>query len=251
MKNKKAQDAMFIIIAIVIVFAIITFFLIKNNIEVTGAESADPKNIVEKCVNDAVEASVEKMLANAGEVRPSQAVSYKSEEWNYLCYQADFYQGCYNLHPMLELQIEKEIARDTQDEIQECFNTMKADFENRGFGVGGGATEYSIDLLPQKVQINLNKKINIDKNGQTQRFEDFDTFVPSSIYQLTEIAHEIVNAESQYCYFDYSAYTMLYPQYDIRRFDYSDNKMYRLIDRRTGEEFKFATRSCVFAPGLR
>jgi len=43
---------------------------------------------------------------------------------------------------------------------------------------------------------------------------------------------------------------LLYPKWDIRRIDYDDSKMYRLIDRKSGAELKFAVRSCAFAPGI-
>jgi len=67
---------------------------------------------------------------------------------------------------------------------------------------------------------------------------------------LVRIARDVVNSESQYCNFEYNGYMLLYPKYDIRRIDYSDSKIYRLIDRLSGDEFRFAVRSCAFAPGI-
>ena len=48
---------------------------------------------------------------------------------------------------------------DTRSDVQECFDSMRDDFESKGFDVSGGATEYSIDLLPGSVEINLEKRI--------------------------------------------------------------------------------------------
>jgi len=151
---------------------------------------------------------------------------------------------------MLEFLIEDEIREDTKDEVQVCFDSMREDFENKGFDVSGGATTYSIDLLPGNVEIKLEKKIDLVRGDSSQNFEDFDTKILSPIYELTRIAREIVNSESQYCNFEYNGYMLLYPDYDIRRIDYRDSKIYRLIDRPTGAEFKFAVRSCAFAPGI-
>ncbi|MBT7102235.1 hypothetical protein HN935_01865 [archaeon] len=248
--NKKGQVTIFIIIGIVIVVGIILLFMFVGDFDVESPADLGPQAFVDKCVKDAVEVSVAKMLFNGGEIVPSHAIAYDGDEWNYLCYQADFYKGCYNIHPMLEMQIEAEIVRDTQDEVQECFNTMRIDFEDRGFDVGGGPTEYSVNLLPEMVQISLSKRIDVSKEGASQSFGNFDTEILTPIYELVQISMDVVNAESQYCNFEYNGYMLLYPKYDIRRIDYSNSKIYRLVDRRSGAEFRFAVRSCAFAPGM-
>jgi len=104
--------------------------------------------------------------------------------------------------------------------------------------------------LPGKVEINLDKKIDVVRGDSSQSFEDFNTDILSPIYELMRIAREVVNSEAQFCHFEYNGYMLLYPDYEIRRIDYSDSKIYRLIDRRTGAEFKMAVRSCAFAPGI-
>jgi len=209
-----------------------------------------PKAFVGKCVRDAVEESIGRVLVGGGEVVPSHSIMYDGLEWNYLCYQADYYLTCYNLHPMLESEIEDEIRRDTMDDVQDCFDVMAVDFEDAGFDVSGGATNYSIDLLPGKVDINLEKDIEVVGDGVVQSFGDFDTSVLSPIYDLVRVVRAIVNSEAQYCYFEYNGYMLLYPKYDIRRVDYDDSKVYHVIDRRSGAEFRFAVRSCAFAPGI-
>ena len=250
MNNKKGQVTIFVIVGIVIVVGILGSIIFMGRVDVESPVDLGPQNFIDKCVRDVVESSVEKMLRNGGEILPSRAIAYQGEEWNYLCYQADFYQGCYNIHPMLEMQIEREIVTDTSRGVQDCFDTMREDFENRGFDVGGGATEYSINLLPGYVEINLAKKIDVSRDGATQSFKDFGARLLSPIYELVQIARDVVNSESQFCHFEYNGYMLLYPKYDIRRIDYSDSKMYRLIDRASGAEFRFAVRSCAFAPGI-
>lgn len=247
---RKGQVTIFIIVGLVIVVGIVVVVIFMRNVDVDSPVDLGPKAFVGKCVRDAVEKSVEKVLAGGGEIVPSQSVMYMGDEWNYLCYQADYYLACYNLHPMLEVEIEGEIRRDTVDDVQDCFDAVAVDFENRGFDVSGGATSYSIDLLPGEIDINLRKNIEVVRGDSAQSFEDFDTSVLSPIYDLVRVARDVVNSESQYCHFEYNGYMLLYPQYDIRRIDYSDSKIYRLIDRKSGIEFKFAVRSCAFAPGI-
>jgi len=248
--EKRGQVTIFIIVAILIVVGIVAAFWLMGRDDIETPMDLDPKQFVQKCVRDAVEDSVEKMLENGGQRVASQAISYQGHEWNYLCYQADYYQGCYNLHPMLEFLIESEIEEDIGDEVEACFNSMIEDFENKGFDVSDGSLDYSINLLPGSVEINLEKKVDVTQSDSSQSFEDFDTKILSPIYELVRVAREVVNSESQFCHFEYNGYMLLYPDYDIQRFDYMDSKIYRLIDRRTGAEFKFAVRSCAYPPGI-
>jgi len=247
---KRGQVSLFIIVGFVFVVGIVALIYFVGDIGVDSPVDLGPRAFIGKCVRDAVEESIEKVLVGGGEIVPSQVIMYQGDEWNYLCYQADYYLTCYNLHPMLEASVEDEIRLDTLDDVQNCFDTMAVDFEDSGFDVSGGASNYSIDLLPGKVNINLNKNVEVVKDGAVQSFEDFDTSVLSPIYDLVRVAREIVNSEAQYCYFEYNGYMLLYPGYDIRRIDYDDSKIYRVIDRRSGAEFKFAVRSCAFAPGI-
>ena len=247
---KRGQVTIFIILGIIIVVGIIGAIFFMGGQRVETPADVNPNQIVEKCVKDVVEKSVWKMLANGGQRFPSQKILYQGSEYNYLCYQADFYQGCYNIHPMLESLIENEIREDTKAAVQDCFNSMREDFESRGFDVSGGSANYSINLLPGIVEVNLKKKISLVHGGSSQNFEDFDTEILSPIYELVRIARDVVNSESQYCHFEYNGYMLLYPNYKIRRIDYRDSKIYSLIDRQSGMEFRFAVRSCAFAPGI-
>lgn len=248
--NSRGQVTIFIIVSIVIVAGILSMFLLLDGAKIEKTSDSDPRDVVRTCVNDLVEDSIDKMLANGGERLASHAILYEGKEWNYLCYQADFYQGCYNIHPMLEAQIEVEIERDTIDGVRACFDTMRENFEEQGFNVGGGATSYSVDLLPGYVEIELFKDVEISGAMGMRSFEDFGFEVASPIYDLVRVARDIVNSESQFCHFEYNGYMLLYPRYDIRRIDYVDSKIYRVIDRRSSSEFRFAVRSCAFAPGI-
>jgi len=235
----------FIILGIVIVVGIVILLFFLGEVGVDSAVELGPKVFVGKCVRDAVEESVEKILIGGGEIVPSQSILYQGEKWNYLCYHADYFLSCYNLYPMLEKRIEEEIRLDTMDEVQDCFDAVAIDFENSGFDVSGGATNYSIDLLPGKVDINLKKSIEVVREGAVERFEDFDSSFLSSVYNLVGVARTVVNAEAQNCFFEYNSYMLMYPEYDVRRTDYFGSKIYRLVDRVTGDEFRFAVRTCA------
>jgi hypothetical protein len=250
--NRRGQVTIFIIVGIMIVGGVfMVIFLAKDGAKVVAPLDLGPRDFVVSCVENLVEDSIDKMMRNGGEVSASQAIMYKDEEWNYLCYQADYYQGCYNIHPMLELQIEREIEIDTDTYVRECFSLMEIDFEDRGVDVDiGSVMDYSVDLLPGFVGVNLERDVEVSGETGALSFDDFGFEVQSPIYDLVRVAREIVNSESQFCYFEYNGYMLLYPKYDIRRTDYMDSKMYKVIDRWSGDEFKFAVRSCAFAPGI-
>jgi len=72
----------------------------------------------------------------------------------------------------------------------------------------------------------------------------------SSLYDLVETSANIVNGESQFCNFEYVGYMILYPRFDIRKVDFEKSKIYWVMNRETGEEFRFAVRSCAFPPGI-
>ncbi|MBT3397537.1 hypothetical protein HOA55_00855 [archaeon] len=246
----RGQVALFIIIAIVIVVGIIAAFFLIGGTDLEAPADLNPAQFIENCVEDAVEPAVVAVLDGGGRISPSQYIMYDGEEYNYLCYQADYYLTCINSHPMLESIVEEEIRADTVDEVETCFNAMEEEFEDKGFGVNVGTLNYSIDLLPGRVDILINNEIVAFRGGTSQTFSDFDTSIISPLYHLIGIAREIVNQEAQYCNFDYNGYMILYPEYDIRRIDYSESKVYKLFDRRSGDEFQFAIRSCAIAPGI-
>lgn len=247
---KKGQVTIFIVVGVIIIVGILIGLFFLGDMNISSTVSDDPRVFIKSCVEDSVEESLNKMLNNGGEILPSLAISYQGKEWNYLCHSADYYLGCYNLHPMLESQIENQIIMDTSEDIKNCFDSMREEFEDRGYDVSGGATEYSIDLLPGYVDIKLNKQISVSNKESALEFDDFGFEIISSIYDLVEIARLVSNDESQFCNFEYNGYMLLYPQFDIRRIDYRDSKLYRIKDRNTKEEFRMAIRSCAMPPGI-
>ncbi len=251
MKTNRAQVTIFIIVGILIVSSVLILIYLIREPKTTTPTNENPKAIVDKCVKDIVQNSIKKMMANGGQITPSLSVKYEGHRYNYLCYQADFYLACYDIHPMLENQIENQILEDTRESVQGCFNSMREELENKGYTVKGGGTKYSINLLPGYVEVNLKKRIDIvSPTGATQSVSDFNTRILSPIYGMVLAARRIVNTESQFCNFEYNGYMLLYPQYNIRRIDYEGSKIYKIIDRKTRDDFKFAVRSCVFPPGI-
>ncbi len=243
--KKRGQITIFIIVGIVITVSILSIVFLRSGISSQTPKNLGPRQFIQGCVEELVQDSLEKILAGGGKISPELKIQYMDENYNYLCYQEDPYLGCYNLYSMLEKKIEEEIENDTKEQVAECFGLLDEDFSERGYSVSQEDEDYSIDLLPGKIKINLKKKIDISKTGEAQSFENFDNQILSPLYEIVELTRKIVNDESAYCSFDYIYHMSLYPQESIRRISYAGSKLYYILDRNSGKEFKFAIRGCA------
>ena len=252
MREKRGQVTLFIILGIIIVGGIVatSVFLLNTEPATETPEILGPRGFVSKCVKDAVEDSVEKIIIGGGEISPDFTIRYLGNNYTYHCYQGSNYKSCLNIQPMLETKAGKRLVSDTTDAVANCFNEMLEDFENRGYNVVGDTTYYSIDVLPETIKVNLKKAITISDDKTSQDFENFDINVISPLYDLIRISREIVNSETEYCYFEKEGFMMLNPEYSVTSAVFQDSKLYEVIDRKSNIEFKFAVRGCVLPASL-
>lgn len=248
--DKRGQVTIFIIVGIVIVVGILILFYLFRGPSILSPQITPPRDFIQNCMDESVRDSLDRVYRNGGEADISFGVKYQGEDYNYLCYNAEDYLSCYNLHPLLEDQIESEIEDATKDDLQECFDKLRADLEAKRFEVSGGATSYSIDLLPGSVEINIEKEVIISGRNSTQSFNEFNFRVVDPIYDLVKVARRIVNDEATNCRFDRSEYMLFYPDYEIVMASYDNNKFYTITDRTSGKEFKFAVRTCAIPAGI-
>ena len=99
MDMKKGQVSVFIIVAIVIVAAVLVFFLwIRPDLlsELGGGLN------FEGCVEDVIEQSIDELAPRAGFVSPGFVYNYDGEEFTYLCYTNDYYETCTVQVPFLK-----------------------------------------------------------------------------------------------------------------------------------------------------
>ena len=116
--------------------------------------------------------------------------------------------------------IESEINRDTNDEVQNCFDTLDNDLRDRGYEISGGAHEYFVDLLPGVVKINLNRKMDISRGDSLRSFENFGSEILSPAYELVQVTNDIINGETINCKFDHYYYMRLNPEYHIKKINF-------------------------------
>ncbi len=248
--NKRAQLTLFIIVGIMIVVAVVASLLLLAKDTGILSSSKNPRINFQSCVEDAVLTTSNKLLAQGGVLNPPHTISHLSHYYTYICYTADYYGRCYNYYPFLEELAENQIIEETEPIVVECFNEIIEDYERKGFSVTQRPLNYSVDVLPGKIELGIQKEITLEDDAGTETFKKFGFSMPTKLYELTQTVQRIITLESQYCYFDISSYMLLYPESNITRRDYTDSKIYQVADRNTQETYKFAVRTCPFAPGV-
>ena len=95
---------------------------------------------------------------------------------------------------------------------------METEFERRQ-GVltysDNSPPEITVDINKDIVKIGIMKKTIIEKQGEKRVFDNLNSYVKNPVYNLASIAVEISNQETDYCYFEYVGYSILYPRYKI------------------------------------
>jgi hypothetical protein len=100
-KNRRAQVALWVIVAIVIVGIIaLMFYLYKGPSITPVAEEVNIQLSIKKCARDAVNEAVDKMLPQGGFIEPENYKVYKNIEVTYLCQNIGYFKPCINQHPM-------------------------------------------------------------------------------------------------------------------------------------------------------
>lgn len=248
---KRGQLTIFVILGILIVLGILVFlFFFAKNIVPDYSAPKSPRGVLEKCIGDSVQPSINAVLDYGGLISPIVSIPYKNHSYNYLCYTDQYYTKCYNYYPMLNSIVEEQIRQNTVDLVDDCFIFLLDDYKSRGFDISGGELEYSVEVVPGSVRLRISKDISTTNGESADVFSDFDMKIPSDLFELIEIARNVVNQEAEFCYFENNGFMVMYPLYNMSRVDYDESKIYEVENRKTKEVFKFAIRSCAYAPGF-
>ena len=245
------QVTIFIVVGLVIVLSMILFFVIfATDIVVKNPPSKVPRNFVEQCIAGSLSPSLKAVLDYGGSIQPATYIMKNDHMYHYLCYAEEYYTRCYNYYPMLNAHAEEQILTDSFSRVDECFDFLVEDYESRGFDVESEALDYKVQIVPGSIRLKIRKPIAATKGDVSENFEEFDTSIPSDLYDLISFTRSIINQEAEFCYFENNGFMMMYPKYNLTRFDLVETKIYDLQNRQTKETFKFAIRSCAYAPGF-
>ncbi len=246
---KTSQIALFVILGVLIVIAIVIIFLLIRSLEVRILDEDNPQAFVESCTREAVEKAIAILSRQGGDIKPKGAIMHDTEEISFLCFNYNFYEPCINQRPLLIEHIENEITDYIKPIVSDCFFNLESSLRKR-YDIETSQMDLKTILKPKTVTVEINKFLKLTRKEEVRDFESFKMVMAHPIYNLAEIAITITNQESRYCNFDELGYMVFYPEYDIKKFERGDsNIIYKITERATEQNFNFAIRSCPLPPG--
>ena len=251
--DKRGQAMIWVIVALALSAIIILFFVLREKVKLEIPEKIeeDPKGFIDECTRRNVNEAVDLILPQGGFVRPEHAKTYNGINVSYLCYNKGNYLPCVNEHPLFLSEMKDEIKNYIRPKIDKCFYDYKAEMEKRQNKVSLREMKLDVELGPERIYVDIDRKISINKEDGSLSVNIFDAEIISPVYDLGRVAMEIASQEAEYCYFEYNGYMILYPKYKIKLTQMSDStRIYSITDKKSGKEINIAVRGCAIPPGL-
>lgn len=250
---KRGQVAVFVIIALVIVFSIVLFFFLRRNVKVGVEEEFNPQSFIRTCAKQAVQQALEIIMPQGGVIEPSNYKLYNGNKVEYLCYTNRYYQPCVNQQPLYLTSVEDEIEKFVKPKIDECFFNLEQETNKKGYSFEQSGNGLKVSLEEGEVVVGIDREVIYGKENK-ENVNDFNYQFTSRIYDLAKVAREIANQEAQFCNFNTASYSVTYPDFDIEKknigFRDSASSIYVIKDKRTQEVLNIAIRSCEIPPGF-
>src|SRR3989344_233217 len=258
-KNKKAQLAIFVVIAVVIAVAGVLIFLFYPQILPGASPPArveNPAGILQSCLEENLTEIVEKISSQGGDLDPKHYILYKGEKLKYLCYTSQYYVPCVVQEPLIFNHVTSEIKNGISGKVTECFDEMQNFYEEEGYTYDLDADlrniegAMNLELLPKKVVLTLNTLLTVSKGEEPQRFEKFVILLDNNLYELLSIATSIISFEVSIGDAETTDYMNIYHDLKVEKIVQGEGStIYILTDRNTGNKFQFASRSIALPPG--
>ena len=244
-RGKRGQLAIFIIIAILIVGAILILLLFPEiRTKITGGGEVSPQAFLKACLEPEIKANIDALSSKGGYINPEGVLTYQGEKIKYLCYTSEYYKTCSVQEPMIKNRFEKELEKSIKAQSTSCMDELKADLEGRGYEVSIGKTDFNSEVIPGKIKLIFTAPITLTKAGESQKFDRLETSIASEMYDLLFTAQSIVDFESAYGDSEITQYMQYYPDLKIEKLKLSDgSKIYKITNVITKESFRFASRS--------
>jgi|SRR3989344_3267842 len=253
MNSKKGQVTIFIIVAVLIVIAFVLFFVLRSKIGIISPDifNENPEGYIDHCLKPKLEEAVDLVSKQGGYIQPVLFKTFENESIAYLCYQENFYLSCINQESVLIQHLKDEIKGYIDAEMNDCFNEMKSDYEEEGNSVTLGLLDYDIVLESAKVIVDMRREVTINYADETKQLNSFQSILRNPLYDLAIVAQEINNQEARFCSFNQEGFMLLYSSFDIDKLRLGEGTtIYTIADKKSGEFFRFAVRSCVLPPGI-
>jgi hypothetical protein len=256
--KKRGQLTIFIIISIVLVLAIIIYFLVRGGLipQIGGKGETNPNQFFQTCIEESLMQNIQTISEQGGYIANQLNVTFQFTDEEprdiaYLCYQKNYYLSCINQEPVLIQHLKKEIKKATEQQVKDCFEIIKKNLEDSGETVEANYRDFDVSFQERKVILNLDGEITATKSGETTKYSGLKAVVATRFYDLAVVAQEIASQEARFCSFEQLGYMLIYPEFNIDKFRTGNSDtIYTVAHRETGERFRFAVRSCVLPPGF-
>lgn len=248
LKNKRGQITIFVIISILLVVGIILlFFLYNNTINTPEAQaSKNPEGFISQCVGDYANEAAEKIIENGGYLNDDFfGMEFEYKKIPYLCFTPENYERCVPARAMLTDSVKNDVYDYIEPKINACFEMMKKDLKEYDISFEKDF-ELSVELLPRKIRVDIERKTDTEKAGEPRIFTKFTSTTHAPLYDLAVVAQKIIEQEIKYCNSDYTEIMRENKWAKIEKVQTgNDNKIYTITDTKTGEIWRFAVRNCV------
>jgi hypothetical protein len=248
--DKRGQVTIFIIIGIIIVAAAFLIYLFYPQITTTlGTQENTPQSYIQTCIEKEISETVATLSAQGGSLDPQNYIMNNNSKIEFLCYTSEYYRPCLIQQPMLKQHIEKEIKNKILSDVNNCFSSLKTNYEKKGYVVDLKSGDINVELLPKRVISTFNYSMTTTK-GDTQKYDSFVVILNNNLYELTSIANSIIQWESLYGDAEVTTYMTYYHDLKVeKKLRSSGEKIYIITDRNTGNKFQFASRGQVWPAG--
>ncbi|PIN94316.1 hypothetical protein COU61_00440 [Candidatus Pacearchaeota archaeon CG10_big_fil_rev_8_21_14_0_10_35_13] len=257
--SKRGQVTIFIVVGIVIIVVISMFVVFKGKnegISSSGVSTENPQYFISKCVEEATNEAIEKILPQGGVISTEGRVTkeYLGKKIVYSCYNQGFYEQCTNQNPAMINSVVEEITNYVRPITDNCFVNLKNDYEKKGAIIDVGNSNEMIiktEITKGKITINIKRKITISDKGTTTSYEEYKTSINSPLYELLKTAIIITNQESLFCHAEYLGMMINNPEIIISRTEIGGvEEIYGIKDRSTEEELMIAIKGCSIPTGI-
>ena len=268
-KDVRGQATIYIIIAILIAAIILAVLVLVKykgfGILTPRPRTPIPSEYIEQCARDAAQNAIDIMLPQGGYLQPTNYRVYDNKHIAYLCYYNEFYNKCVNQEPNYFYHLEEEIKNYMTPKMKDCIDGLVQSYRRAGYEVkheDNSDLKIDVNIKPKKVELKIEKKLEISKGNDTRVFEKTQTFFNSPIYDMARTAIWIANGEAQFCNFEVQGYSLLplYYAITVDRIILGENpaansdggtagtKIYKIKERASGKTLYIATRSCIMPP---
>ena len=251
--GKKGQVTIFIIIAIVIIVAgvLIYFFYPEVETTYTGLEE-NPKAYIQNCVEDVLEENVETLSRQGGSMFPRASLSYLGDRMRYLCYTSEYCVSCVNQQPLLKEHVEEELNLSISSKMQECFDSLRQDYESNGYEVTmGGSEKFDTKLLPNQIITAVNRTLTLKKGDSVREYDSFNIILDNNLYELVYLVRDIIEWEVYFGQAVIDSFKIYYPEFKFEMNKIEDGVIvYIITEKESGNKFQFASRSIAEAVGF-